>query len=222
MQYLTRRRIALRGRFYRSLILIAKGLASFEGLRMLRNPEKANEERMVIIERRCFVRSQAVVSRVVAGETLIVPVRGKVGDLASIYSFNETGSLIWKLLETPRTVGEVVSAMAEEYEVEIAQARAGCDRICQRDESSILVVGRSCLPRLWQSAGTERASGAGRSGGGRGKGRPLLRLSCFNHDVFNRRMTEEENGSVKLRRVQRGYASAASRRARRRCRFRLK
>ncbi len=28
----------------------------------------------------------------VAGETLIVPVRAKVGDLASIYSFNGTGS----------------------------------------------------------------------------------------------------------------------------------
>ncbi len=43
-----------------------------------------------------FVRSQSVVSRRVAGETLIVPVRGKVGDLASIYSFNGTGSLIWE------------------------------------------------------------------------------------------------------------------------------
>ena len=45
-----------------------------------------------------FIRSQSVVARVVAGETLIVPIRGKVGDLASIYSFNGTGTLIWKLL----------------------------------------------------------------------------------------------------------------------------
>lgn len=70
-----------------------------------------------------FVRSRAVVSRVVAGETLIVPVRGKVGDLASIYSFNETGSLIWKLLDTPRAVGEVVGAVAEEYQVDTEQVR---------------------------------------------------------------------------------------------------
>src|ERR1035438_6162738 len=39
-----------------------------------------------------LVRSQAVVARVVAVETLIVPIRAKVGDLASIYSFNRTGS----------------------------------------------------------------------------------------------------------------------------------
>jgi hypothetical protein len=90
---------------------------------MLRNPNKVNDERMVISETQVFVRSRAVVSRVVAGETLIVPVRGKVGDLASIYSFNETGSLIWKLLDTPRTVGEVVGAVAGAYELDTEQVR---------------------------------------------------------------------------------------------------
>jgi Coenzyme PQQ synthesis protein D (PqqD) len=90
---------------------------------MLRNPEKANDERMVISDTQIFVRSRAVVSRVVAGETLIVPVRGKVGDLASIYSFNETGSQIWKLLDSPRAVGELVSGVAEEYLVDTEQVR---------------------------------------------------------------------------------------------------
>jgi len=69
-----------------------------------------------------FIRSQSVVARVVAGETLIVPVRAKVGDLASIYSFNGTGSLIWKLLESPKTLSELAAAVAQEYEVETAQA----------------------------------------------------------------------------------------------------
>jgi len=69
-----------------------------------------------------FVRSQSVVARVVAGETLIVPVRAKVGDLASIYTFNGTGSLIWKLLESPKTLLELAAAVAQEYEVETAQA----------------------------------------------------------------------------------------------------
>jgi hypothetical protein len=69
-----------------------------------------------------LVRSQAVVARVVAGETLIVPVRAKVGDLASIYSFNGTGSLIWKLLESPRSVAQLATAVAEAYDVEPARA----------------------------------------------------------------------------------------------------
>jgi hypothetical protein len=69
-----------------------------------------------------LVRSQAVVARAVAGETLIVPIRSKVGDLASIYSFNPTGSLIWKLLESPRTVAQLAEQVAGVYEVEAAVA----------------------------------------------------------------------------------------------------
>ena len=69
-----------------------------------------------------FVRSQSVVARVVGGETLIVPVRARVGDLASIYSFNGTGSLIWKLLDSPRTIAELAATVAEQYEVELGQA----------------------------------------------------------------------------------------------------
>jgi hypothetical protein len=70
-----------------------------------------------------FVRSDSVVARVVAGETLIVPVRAKVGDLASIYSFNATGTLVWKLLESPRTISELAGAVVQAYQVEPERAR---------------------------------------------------------------------------------------------------
>jgi hypothetical protein len=76
----------------------------------------------VMLKDEIFIRSTSVVARVVGGETLIVPVRAKVGDLASIYSFNGTGTLIWKLLESPQTVGQLATAVAEQYEVDAAQA----------------------------------------------------------------------------------------------------
>lgn len=80
---------------------------------------------MEIMEKQqVFIRSQSVVARVVAGETLIVPVRAKVGDLASIYSFNGTGTLIWKLLESARTAGELASAVAAVYDVDAARAQS--------------------------------------------------------------------------------------------------
>ena len=69
-----------------------------------------------------FVRSESVVARVVGGETLIVPVRARVGDLASIYSFNGTGTLIWKLLNAPRTIAELAIAVTEEYDIDREQA----------------------------------------------------------------------------------------------------
>jgi hypothetical protein len=71
-----------------------------------------------ILKEEILARSQAVVARVVAGETLIFPVGDKLGDLASISSLNVTGSLIWKLLASPKTVAQLATALAQEYEVE--------------------------------------------------------------------------------------------------------
>ena len=75
-----------------------------------------------LLEEQVLIRSQAVVARVVAGETLIVPIRAKVGDLSSIYSLNGTGSLIWKLLESPRTLAQLATSIAQAYNVESGQA----------------------------------------------------------------------------------------------------
>ncbi len=87
----------------------------------LRNPELVEDFGSSQFEQ-VFVRSKAVVSRRVAGETLIVPVRGKVGDLASIYSFNQTGSLIWQALESPKSASELTSIVEQEYAVSREQA----------------------------------------------------------------------------------------------------
>lgn len=80
-----------------------------------RNTDQPNEQ--------LLIRSRSVVSRLVGGETLVVPVRGKVGDLASIYSFNGTGSLIWQLLGSPISLTDLISAVEREYAVSEEQAR---------------------------------------------------------------------------------------------------
>jgi hypothetical protein len=90
---------------------------------MLRKTNKGDCDLPTEPGEQIFVRSRTVVSRVVAGETLIVPVRGNVGDLASIYSFNGTGSLIWHLLDAPRTLTELIGAVEREYEVGQEQAQ---------------------------------------------------------------------------------------------------
>jgi hypothetical protein len=89
-----------------------------------------------------FVRSRAVASRVVAGETLLVPIRARVGDLASIYSFNGTGSSIWRLLETPQTMMELVAAVAQEYDAENEQV----ERDVKEFLSEMLSVGLAEVP----------------------------------------------------------------------------
>jgi len=111
------------------------------------NRTKENSE-LEDTEQQVFVRSQSVVSRLVAGETLIVPIRGRVGDLASIYSFNGTGSLIWQMLDSPRTIGELVEAVAQQFEVEPARAEQDVKRfvremiaVCLVEVSTFVAAG---------------------------------------------------------------------------------
>jgi hypothetical protein len=63
-----------------------------------------------------YVRSDAVVSRVIAGETLIVPLRKGVGDLASIYSLNEVASSIWQTIARPCSKSEIVRIIEQDFE----------------------------------------------------------------------------------------------------------
>jgi hypothetical protein len=68
---------------------------------------------------------------------LIVPVRGKVGDLASIYSFNETGSLIWECLQSPASLSALISVVEREYQVSPEQAEHDVNQFL----SDMLAVG---------------------------------------------------------------------------------
>jgi Coenzyme PQQ synthesis protein D (PqqD) len=77
-----------------------------------------------------YVRSDSVVSRVIAGETLIVPVRKGVGDLASIYSLNQVGTSVWQAVASARTKSEIVEILEREFD-------GGCSRI-EHDLDSFL------------------------------------------------------------------------------------
>jgi hypothetical protein len=116
--------------------------------------EKRNERGrslLTISEEQPLVRSRTVVSRVVGGETLIVPIRGKVGDLASIYSFNEIGSLVWSLLEARRTLAELVATIVQEYNVD----RPRAEQDVKQFVGDMLLVGLVEVPNSMTVAGTE-------------------------------------------------------------------
>ncbi len=78
-----------------------------------------------------YVRSDLVVARVIGGETLVVPVHGGVGDLASVYSFNETGTGIWEALACPRSVDELARIVASTYVTTAEDARSGIEQFLE-------------------------------------------------------------------------------------------
>jgi hypothetical protein len=60
---------------------------------------------------------RSFVTRRIAGETLIVPVTGRVMDLESLYVLNEVGSRIWELLREPTTADRIADVVAAEFAV---------------------------------------------------------------------------------------------------------
>jgi hypothetical protein len=57
------------------------------------------------------------VTRRIADETIIVPVVGGVGDLDAIFTLNEVGSHIWRLIDSPTTVNAIVEEIGREFDV---------------------------------------------------------------------------------------------------------
>lgn len=60
-------------------------------------------------------RSANVVSRVVADEAIVVPIRRGAADLDSIYTFNESGTKLWGVIEAGGSVAELTIFLQTEY-----------------------------------------------------------------------------------------------------------
>jgi hypothetical protein len=71
---------------------------------------------------RSFSISSDLTTRVIAGETLIVPVTGRVGDLDSIYTLNEVGTTIWQMINGQIKVRQIVESVSREYDVSREEA----------------------------------------------------------------------------------------------------
>ena len=64
-----------------------------------------------------YNKSDSIVSRKIADEFILVPIRQNVGDLESIYTLNETGARIWELIDGKMKVAEIKEKIIEEFEV---------------------------------------------------------------------------------------------------------
>ena len=65
----------------------------------------------------CFTKGNDAVTRCIAGETIIVPVRAHVVDLDAIYTLNEVGTLIWNYIDGQTPGHQIVAAVCRTYDV---------------------------------------------------------------------------------------------------------
>jgi hypothetical protein len=63
-----------------------------------------------------YVRSDRVVFRKVADETILVPMCADVGDLGAVYVLNPVGAAVWVGLDSNRSGDDLVRQIADEFE----------------------------------------------------------------------------------------------------------
>jgi hypothetical protein len=69
-----------------------------------------------------YKKSDSVVSRKIANEFILIPIRQNVADLESIYTLNEVGGRIWELMDGKMTMREIKEKIVEEFEVTAQEA----------------------------------------------------------------------------------------------------
>jgi Coenzyme PQQ synthesis protein D (PqqD) len=65
----------------------------------------------------CYVRDEHVVTRVIEGETIVVPMKQTVEDLKAIFTLNEMAGVIWERVDGRATVADLIGSIYREYRV---------------------------------------------------------------------------------------------------------
>jgi hypothetical protein len=73
---------------------------------------------------KCFVKDPSIVSRKIADEFILVPIRQRAGEVESIYTLNDAAARVWELLDGERRVDEIRDQIVAEFEVSPEEAEA--------------------------------------------------------------------------------------------------
>ena len=65
-----------------------------------------------------------MVSRVVADEAIVVPIRRGAADMDSIFTFNETGTQLWAMVEESQSASRMAAHLQSEYGLTAQEAAA--------------------------------------------------------------------------------------------------
>ncbi|HXK59318.1 MAG TPA: PqqD family protein [Acidobacteriota bacterium] len=79
------------------------------------------------------------VFRRVGGEAVLVPIRGGVGELGSIFTLNEVGATIWHLIDPRRDLDDIARSISQEFDVSEEKAREDANEFLTLLESRRLI-----------------------------------------------------------------------------------
>jgi hypothetical protein len=73
---------------------------------------------------RVFAKAPDLVTRAIAGEAIVVPIRGKLIQLEQVFALNPVGAFIWDLLDGARPLSEIRRRVLAAFDTSDAVAEA--------------------------------------------------------------------------------------------------
>lgn len=82
-----------------------------------------------------------IVSRKIAGEAFLIPIRGKLADMQCIFSLNPVAEYIWKQLDGQNSLEEIRDRVMEVFYVEEEEAASDIREFVEDLLKSDLIMG---------------------------------------------------------------------------------
>jgi hypothetical protein len=71
-----------------------------------------------------FLRNSDVISRKIAGELFLVPIKGRIADMENIFALTAVAEYIWDRLDGRKSLNEILNNVVDRFEVEHEQAES--------------------------------------------------------------------------------------------------
>lgn len=69
-----------------------------------------------------FRKKEEIVTRQIAGETLLIPICGRLADMQNLFALNTVAEYVWNLLDGERNLQEIHKGILAHFEIEQDQA----------------------------------------------------------------------------------------------------
>jgi len=64
-----------------------------------------------------FKIKEDIVHRKIAGESILVPIRGELADMSNIFFMNPVGEFIWEHLDGKKNLDDIINMITEDFDV---------------------------------------------------------------------------------------------------------
>lgn len=88
---------------------------------------------------RVFRKNQDILMRTVAGETILVPIRGRIADMQRIFTLNPVGAFIWSQINGELTAADIDARIQEEFDVCAEESRTDLEDFLDRLRNAGLI-----------------------------------------------------------------------------------